>query len=81
MEILSTTLGKRGGYFPPKLSETGCRPGSAEPRVRPTPGCPLSRHLSSWTLPGGSPSGYMVVGGKFRQFPHVCGPLNPCASL
>jgi hypothetical protein len=32
-------------------------------------------------VPGGSPIGYRVVGDKFRRFPLVCGPMNPCACL
>ena len=60
---------------------TGFRLGSGDPVNRPTLGCHVSRRLSSRTLSGGSPSGYMVVGYKFRRFPCVCEPLNPCAFL
>jgi hypothetical protein len=59
-------LGRARGIFPPKLSETEDRLGLADLGGRLTPGCYFLRCLSSGTLPGGSPSGYRVVGDKFR---------------
>ena len=68
-------------YSTLRCTWTGFRLGSGDHEGQPTLGCHISRRLSSETLPGGSPSGYMVFGGKFRQFPPVGGPLNPCDSL
>ena len=67
--------------FSPKCTWTGFSLGSGDPVGRPTLGYHILRRLSSETLLGGSPSGYMVVGYKFRRFPCVCEPLNPCAFL
>jgi hypothetical protein len=74
-------LGGSAGIFPPKLSVMGGSQGSSNPRVQAASGCHLSCRLSSVTLPGASLSGYRVVGSKFRRFPPILGPLNPCAYL
>ena len=81
METLGTTFRMIRMIFPPKLGPFGANMGPGDPVVQPAPGCHLSHRLSSETLLGGFPSGYMVVGYKFRRFPCVCGPLNPCTLL
>ena len=48
-------------YSTPRCTWTGFRLGSGDPVSRPTLGCHVLRRLSSETLPGGSPSGYMVI--------------------
>ena len=61
--------------FPPKPGPFGANRGSGDPLVRPTPGCRLSRCLSSWTLPGGPPTCVCRCRGFVRQFSMSNGPL------
>ena len=61
--------------FPPKPGPFGANRGSGDPLVRPTPGCRLSRRLSSWTLLGGPPTCVCRCRGFVCQFSMSNGPI------
>jgi hypothetical protein len=79
METLATALRKCVGYFTPKLSETGCHPGLAEPGVWPTldptshatfhPGhCQVDPQVGTWWL-AISLGGFLLFVGPWIRVP------------